>query len=116
MNSTDTSAGKESCNSMPSHWHVDGDGVALLNSHTLEDVGNAADFAEELSIGDFATFTWLIALVDDCGLFKEKRKRGSAINCHGGMGRDKGEKSLGGSMSACYLHGRRALIDRRSPR
>ena len=69
MNSTDTNAGKESSNGLPSHWHVDGDGIALLDSHTLKDIGNAANLAEKLSIGDFAALIRLVGFVDDCGLF-----------------------------------------------
>lgn len=69
MDGTDTSTGEEGGNGVPGHWHVDGDGITLPDPHTLEDIGNAADFAEKLSIGDFATLTRLIGLVDDCSLF-----------------------------------------------
>ena len=68
MNGTNTNAGKESCNSLPSHWHVDGDGIALLDSHTLEDIGNAANFAEKLSISDLTALIRFIGFIDDCGL------------------------------------------------
>ena len=74
MNGTDTRAGKESGNGVPGHWHVNRDGVALLNSHTLEDIGNAANFAEKLSVGDFATLIRLIGLVDDRGLSGKKHR------------------------------------------
>jgi len=82
---TDASAGKESGDSMPGHWHIDGDGVALFDSHALENVGNAANFAEKLSIGDFAALTRLIALVDDCGLFN-RQVRDRALRRSGGRG------------------------------
>ena len=72
MNGTDTSAGEESGNSVPGHWHVDGDGITLPDTHTLEDIGNAANFAEKLSICDFAALIWLIGLVDDGSLFERK--------------------------------------------
>ena len=71
MNSTDASAGKESGNGLPGHWHVDGDGVTLLNSHTLEDIGNGANLAEKLGKSDFTATIRLISFIDDCGLFEE---------------------------------------------
>jgi hypothetical protein len=70
MDGTDTSAGQESGNSVPGHGHVDGDGVALLDSHSFQDVSHAANFAEKLSVGDFAAFARFIGFVDDCGLLK----------------------------------------------
>jgi hypothetical protein len=70
VNGTDTSAGKESGNSMPSHGHVDGDCVTLLDPHALEDVGYAANFTQQLSIGDFTALTRLVCLVDNCSLFR----------------------------------------------
>ena len=70
VDGTDTSASQESGNSVPGHRHVDGDGVTLLDSHRLEDVGYTANFAEKLSIGDFAAFARLIGFVDDCGLVR----------------------------------------------
>jgi len=72
VNGTDTSAGKESGNGVPGHGHVDGNGVALLDSHTLEDIGDAANFTEKLGVGDFAAVIWLVGLVDDCSLFGRK--------------------------------------------
>ena len=55
---------------MPGHGEVYGDGVALLDAEGLEDVRDAADFAQELAIADFTAFTRLVGLVDDCGLEK----------------------------------------------
>lgn len=68
MDGTDTSAGQESGDSMPAHRHVDGDSVTLLDPHTPEDVGYAANFTKKFSIGDFAAPIRLVGLVDDCGL------------------------------------------------
>lgn len=39
VNGTDTSASEENGNSLPGHGHVDGDGVTLLDTQALEDVG-----------------------------------------------------------------------------
>jgi hypothetical protein len=70
LDGADSSAGQESGNSVPGHEHVNGDGVALFDSHSLQDVSHAANFAEKLSVGDFAAFARLIDFVDDCGLLK----------------------------------------------
>jgi len=72
VDGTDTSAGEESGNGVPGHWHVDGDGVALFDSHILEDICYAANFTEKLGIGDFAAFIRLIGLVYDCSLFERR--------------------------------------------
>jgi len=87
MDGTDTSAGEESGNGLPGHWHVDGDGVTLLDSHILEDIGYAANFTKELSIGDFAAFILLIGLVDDCSLLRENLGE-STIEHRDGVGQD----------------------------
>ena len=70
MNGTNASTGQESGDGVPGHGHVNGDGVTLFDSHTLEDVGYAAHLTEKLSKGDFTTFTRFIGLVDDCSLFR----------------------------------------------
>ena len=53
---------------MPGHWEVDGNGVSLLHTVGLEDVGKTARLAEELAIADLSAFTGLIGFVDDGGL------------------------------------------------
>ena len=53
---------------MPGHWEVDGNGVSLLHTVGLEDVGKTARLAEELAIADLSAFTGLIGFVDDSGL------------------------------------------------
>ena len=70
VNGTDAGASEENGNSLPCHGHIDGDRVTFLDSHTLEDVCYAANFAKELSIRDLTTITGFIGLVDDCGLFR----------------------------------------------
>ena len=71
VDGTDTSASEESGNGVPGHGHVNGNSVTLLDPHALEDVRDAADFAEKLSIGDFAAVVRFIGLVDDGGLFEK---------------------------------------------
>lgn len=106
VNCTDTGAGQESGNGMPGHGQVDGDGVTLLDSHSLEDIGYTANFAEELGVGDFAALAWFIGLVDDCSLAREI--------CESGP-KDRGmrKKVLGELMPTSWSL---ALIDRRWPR
>ena len=53
---------------MPCHGEVDRDSVTLLDAPGLEDIGDAADFSEELGVGDFTTLTRLVGLVDDGSL------------------------------------------------
>ncbi len=53
---------------MPGHREVDGDGVALLDTIGLEDVGDAAGLAEQLAIADLSALTRLISFVDDGSL------------------------------------------------
>lgn len=69
VDGTDTRAGEECSDGLPCHRHVDRDGVALFDTIRLEDVGDAADFAEQLLVADFGAFTWLVGLVDDSGLW-----------------------------------------------
>ena len=67
-----TSASQESGDSVPGHWHVDGDCITLPDAHTLEDVSYAANFTEKLSVGNFAALARFIGLVDYCSLFGGK--------------------------------------------
>ena len=69
MNRTDTSTGHEGNNSLPGHWEVDRNGVSLLHTVGLEDVGKTARLAEELAIADLSAFVGLIGFVDDSGLW-----------------------------------------------
>ena len=68
VDGADTRACKEGCDCLPCHGEIDRDGVALLNAEILEDVRDAADLAEKLSVGDVATFIWLVGFVNDGGL------------------------------------------------
>jgi hypothetical protein len=65
MDSTDTGTGEECSHGLPGHGQVDGDGVALFDTKALEDVGDTADFAQELSISDEPALFRFICLVDD---------------------------------------------------
>lgn len=60
---------EEGCYGLPSHWKVDGDGITLADTKRLEYIGNAANFTEELAIGDVDSFVWLISLPDDSDLY-----------------------------------------------
>lgn len=68
VNGADASTGEEGGNGVPGHGQVDGDGIALLDSKGLEDVGDGADLAQELAVRDLAAIAWLVGLVDDGGL------------------------------------------------
>jgi hypothetical protein len=61
-------ARKESCNGLPGHREVYGDGIAFFHAKFLEDVGYARYLAEEFGVCDLTTFTWLICFVDDRSL------------------------------------------------
>ena len=70
VDGTNASACEEGSDGLPGHGHVDRDGVALLHAVGLEDVGEAAHFAEELAERDLAALAGLVCLVDDgrlCG-------------------------------------------------
>lgn len=68
VDSADTSAGKECSHGVPCHGKVDRDGIALLDTETLEDICDLANLRKELRIGNFPAFIGLISLVDDGGL------------------------------------------------
>lgn len=68
VDGTNASAGKEGSGGLPGHGEVDGDGVALLDAQALEDVGDLADLAQELAVGDLGALTGFVRLVDDRGL------------------------------------------------
>ena len=65
VDGADARAGEEGGGGVPGHGEVDGDGVALLDAVGLEDVRDAADFAQELGVGDLAALAWLVGFVDD---------------------------------------------------
>jgi hypothetical protein len=45
MDGTNTCTSKKSRYRLPSHWEVDRDGVALLNTKRFENIGDAGDFS-----------------------------------------------------------------------
>lgn len=65
VDSTDTDTGHEGDNGLGNHGQVDGNSVALADAHLLEDPGGAGNLAEELAVGDIATFAGVVGLVDD---------------------------------------------------
>jgi hypothetical protein len=68
VDGTNAGAGQERHEGLGDHGEVDGDGITLLDAHLLEDVGGAADLAEELAVGQGAALADLVGLVDDGGL------------------------------------------------
>jgi hypothetical protein len=46
------------------HRHIDDDAVALFDAQRFECVGEAADFALHLAVGDFPVIAWLVAFPD----------------------------------------------------
>ena len=69
MDGADTRAGEEDCNCLPRHRKVNRDGIAFLEAERSENIGDAADFAEELGVSDFPSLSGLISFVDDGRLF-----------------------------------------------
>ena len=53
---------------MPGHREVNRHGITLLDAERLQNIGNAADFTEELSVRYGVAFTWLIRFVNDSSL------------------------------------------------
>lgn len=68
MDGSNTGTSHERGDGLPGHREVDGDGVALLNTIGLEDIGDAAGLAEKLAIADLSALTGLISFVDDSSL------------------------------------------------
>ena len=68
VHGADTRACEECGDCLPCHGEIDRDCVALLNAEILEDIRDAADFAEKLCVCDVASFVWLVCFVDDGGL------------------------------------------------
>lgn len=68
VDSTDARASEEGSDGLPCHGKVDGDGVALFDTEGFEYIGDAGNFMQQFSIGDLASFAWLVSLVDDRGL------------------------------------------------
>lgn len=69
VDGADTRTGEEDCNCLPRHRKVNGDSIAFLETERSENIGDAADFAEELGVSDFPSLSGLISFVDDGGLF-----------------------------------------------
>jgi hypothetical protein len=67
VDGTDTDNGQQCDECLGDHGHVDGDGVSLLDSLLLQDVGELGDLSQKLTVGDGASLGGLIGLVDDGG-------------------------------------------------
>ena len=65
MHCTNASDGEESNDGFRNHGQVDGDSISFLDASLFKGVSHAADFAEELAIGDSATLTGLVGFIDD---------------------------------------------------
>lgn len=65
VNGADTGAGKEGDDRLGNHGQVQRNGVALLDAHLLQHVGQSGDLAQELAVGDGAALIVLVGLVDD---------------------------------------------------
>lgn len=61
-------AREEGRDGLPGHWKVDRHCITLADTKRLENIGDAADFAEEFTIGDGDTLVWLVSLPDDSNL------------------------------------------------
>lgn len=68
MDGADAGASEEGGDGLPCHREVDRDGVSLLDAHGLEDIGDTADFTEELRVRDVAALVGLVGFVNDGGL------------------------------------------------
>ena len=76
VNEAEAGAGQDGHRELRDHRHVDRDRVAALESHALEHVGEAADFGEQLTVGDAADLDGFavgggLAFVDDRNLIAE---------------------------------------------
>lgn len=49
----------------PSHGQIDANGISLLDSPSLQDVGDPTRFPQELGIANFPSLTGLVSFVDD---------------------------------------------------
>ena len=76
VDDAEAGAGEDRHRELGHHRHVDRDGVAAPEAHALEHVGEAADFGEQLAVGDAADLDGLavgggLAFVDDRDLVAE---------------------------------------------
>jgi hypothetical protein len=76
---SDTGARKECRDGLPGHGHVHGDGVAFLDAEVFEDIGDAADLAEEFGVRNVLVVAWLVGLINDGNLGGDKNRRGDDI-------------------------------------
>ena len=65
---TDAGAGKHRVGALRDHREVYGDAVAALDAGLGEDLGDAADLAQELRVGDLLVVARLVGLPDNGGL------------------------------------------------
>lgn len=68
MQGTDTGTGEERNDGLGDHGHVDGDGVALLDSAGAEGSGQLADLAEELAVCNVFGLVGLVCFVNNSDL------------------------------------------------
>ena len=68
MDRADPGAGQHGAGGLGNHWQVDRDAIALCDAELPEHVGELADLAMQLAIGDFLVDRRIVALPQDCGL------------------------------------------------
>lgn len=76
---TDTGTGEEGNDGLGDHGHVDGDGIALLDSAGTEGSGQLADLAEELAVCDVLGLVGLVCFVNNSdllGYVRSKMRKG----------------------------------------
>jgi hypothetical protein len=66
--SADAGTREESSDGLPSHRQIHRDRVALLDAERFENIGDAADFAEQFGVCDLTAFVWFVCFVNDCRL------------------------------------------------
>src|SRR5262245_21396714 len=64
MNRADPSAGEHRIGGLRYHRHIDGNAVTLLDPVLLQQIGEPADVAVKLVVGDFPVIVGVIALPD----------------------------------------------------
>jgi hypothetical protein len=68
VDGTNTRTSKESNERLWNHREVDSDCVTFLHTHLLENIGDLADFSEELAISKGTTIFRLVCLIDNSWL------------------------------------------------
>jgi hypothetical protein len=65
VDSTDSGASEDGNDGLGNHGQVNGNGIALSDTHLLEDPGGPGHFPQELAICDVAAIGGVVGFVDD---------------------------------------------------